>query len=312
MCAGTSTTKTYPQIHLPPKPMRDHLFLIDPSALRQGEDARAYLRSAAHLNDLPVRRLALIVIEKCRHDRLAAARFDAVGTTRKVLNQIVAHGCRSGGDARRVCPACVRDGMPTLSAWQTVPFTYCHRHRIRLIDACPGCSKQLAWSTDLGDTCDRCSAHLSAGATAPGSAPPRGFAETIHHAVLRNLDPMKSSADCADDGIQMMDDGLPDRGRERLRWTYALAHEGRRAVATAVHGFCLKSSWREAIGPCMDTLVRRASVSAARIKRHISYPRRDFGFPTGWNVLDERVGQSMKPFMEMSHNSLSNFQDEHL
>lgn len=286
--------------------MHSNQFLLDASPLGPGEDAREYLRSAAHRNGLPVRRLAHIVADRCRRDASTAALFEAAGTTLKVLRHLRIPSSGAGGNARRVCTACIRDAMPTLEAWQTAPFAYCHLHRTRLVDKCPGCSKRLTWTADLGNVCDQCSTSLAqhVSVRAAGSTPESDLVEAVHRAALLNLDPTKCLDGNAGNDINVAEAGTTPERRDRLTWTYSLAREGRLAQTTAEPGFCVQSSWRKVIGPSIDTLVRHVSISAARIRRNLGGQRREFRFPTGWEFLDARVAEEIQPLLEMPAYSL--------
>lgn len=60
----------------------------------------------------------------------------------------------------RVCPSCLAEGNRPLPAWDCRLVVACTRHRLRLVDRCPGCDEPLSWDRRSANRC-RCRADLA-------------------------------------------------------------------------------------------------------------------------------------------------------
>lgn len=267
--------------------------LIDPPALRPGEDPREYIRAAAHVNGMAVMRVKP-EDPTCIQPRSYTLHAGTEGNQRNPgWSDVVSSLMTGSGRCRTVCTECLREGRPVLRCWQSASMSYCTRHQCELINSCPRCSKKLQWRDPFGEVCQKCDLDWSA----VRSPKLTHFAHNLHRAVSLNEDPSavgsigESHSFFADESDEQLEDSLRRLNRVRSVIVGKLRLPKVQAPSTA-----LAALWDAVAGDSLERVIERATATGSRFVRLNKHLRPKRRFPTGWTYLDnvvrERLGAS--------------------
>lgn len=178
---------------------------------------------------------------------------------------------------RQVCPACLEKHGWARGAWESVTAGCCREHDARLVSVCPGCQKQLNWTT-MGLFRCSCGTDLRNIGAIPTSA------------ALREADAL-----LAGEGMKVVGchsaawSGLPVEDRADLIWMLGAVTGGEGGSKKRVMDHDLATRLMEAAGQALLDWPGRVIAGLDMLDRRGASLRRSLGPSYKWLMADRRT-----------------------
>jgi hypothetical protein len=272
--------------------------LIDPPPLRPGEDPREFLRAAAHVNGMTLKRVKADDLDCIQPSTFTQTQYAGADHSHQVnpsWSDVLSSMRTRNGRGRAICTQCLAESRPVLRCWQSASMSYCTRHQCALINRCPGCSKKLQWSDPFEEHCRKCFLNWK-GVPAPKLS---HFAHNLHRAVALNVSPTGVGAVGETDSFFTdQDDRKLDDALRRLNRVRSVVVGERRLPKLPPSSTALPALWELVAGDSFERVLDRATETGRRFLQISKSMRPKRYFPTGWSHLDklveERLGASLR------------------
>lgn len=88
--------------------------------------------------------------------------------------------------SRAVCPQCIAKNGVSLCVWELHGYNVCHRHGLKLVDACSACKQPLSWEHPSSDQC-ACGFPLAKLEAKTGRSGRRRLCRILAKSMLRSI-----------------------------------------------------------------------------------------------------------------------------